>query len=120
MKTLTTKNGTRQCTPEGLQQGCLKARMSLTQFAYNKKVHDRINQTNPALAMESKNTMGMIKIPDCVKFIVRCGGQYHMLVCSQVSIDSRDSYKKATGDNYPRRATHYIFVGVTQIRSLDI
>ena len=67
------------------------------------KVHDRLNQTNPTVAMEFKNTMGMLKIPDCLKCIVRCNRHYHMVVMSNTSIYSRNAYKKATGETYPRR-----------------
>ena len=77
--------------------------VKLTQFAYNKRVYDRINQVNTAAAMEFKTCMGMLKIPDCLKFVVRHGGHYHMVLLSNTSIYSRNAYKKAIGETYPRR-----------------
>ena len=77
--------------------------VKLTQFAYNKKVYDRINQVNTAAAMEFKTCMGMLKIQDCLKFVVRHGGHYHMMLLSNTSIYSRNAYKKAIWETYPRR-----------------
>ena len=66
-------------------------------------MYDRINQVNTAAAMEFKTCMGILKIPDCLKFVVRDNGHYHMIVLSNTIIYSRNAYKKAIGETYPRR-----------------
>ena len=55
------------------------------------------------MAQEFKTCMGMLKIPDCLKFIVRHGGDYHMVLFSNTSIYSRNAYKKAVGETFRRR-----------------
>ena len=55
------------------------------------------------MAQEFKTCMGMLKIPDCLKFVVRHGGHYHMVLFSNTSIYSRNAYKKAVGETFKRR-----------------
>ena len=109
----------------------VRAGVKITQFAYNKKVHDRINQVgtvlyegrlcinkfvlclmyiyclyfqvNTAMDNEFKACMGMLKIPDCLKFIVHHGGHYHIVIMSNISIYSRNAYKSAIGETFKRR-----------------
>ena len=54
------------------------------------------------MAQEFKTCMGMLKIPDCLKFVVRHDGHYHMVLFSNTSIYSRNAYKKAVGETFKR------------------
>ena len=82
--------------------------VKISQFSFNKDVYEAIFAKNTMLAQEFKNCMGMSKVPNSTKMLVRCSGHYHLLILTNAFICSINVYKKATGETFERKVASCI------------
>ena len=89
--------------PEVFHLDIIRPDVKISQFSFNKDVYEAIFAKNTMLAQKFKNCLGMLKVPNSTKMLVRCGGHYHLLILTSTSIYSSNVYKKATRKTFERK-----------------